>query len=41
MDLSSNIIYAAYPDENGFLWLQMSQNGLMRFDTANQIVRDL
>ena len=36
--LSSNIIYAAYPDGNGFLWLP-SQNGLMRFDTANQIVR--
>lgn len=32
--LSSNIIYAAYPDEKGFLWMP-SQNGLMRFDTAS------
>lgn len=31
--LSSNIIYAAYPDERGQLWLP-DQNGLTLFDTA-------
>lgn len=36
--LSSNIIYAAYPDDNGFLWLP-SQNGLMRFSPSNNIAR--
>ena len=36
--LSSNIIYAAYPDERGLLWLP-SQNGLMLFDTASNTVR--
>ncbi|MCB9286178.1 MAG: GHKL domain-containing protein [Lewinellaceae bacterium] len=36
--LSSNIIYAAYPDKRGYLWLP-SQNGLMRFDTASLLVR--
>ncbi len=36
--LSSNIVYAAYPDERGFLWLP-SHNGLMLFDTASHLVQ--
>lgn len=35
---SSNILYAAYPDARGFLWLP-SQNGLMSFDTSAHTVQ--
>ena len=31
--LSNNVIYAAYPDEEGFLWLP-SNKGLMRFEKS-------